>query len=68
MVCSLMVNSTNATPISYGAIEGGGARCRNGKCKILGDPVNPYTRGCEPEKLCRSETPESKSGFDPKSK
>ena len=30
-------------------------RCRFGKCKILGEPVNPYTRGCEAIKRCRSE-------------
>ena len=54
MVCSLMENPTNATSLDYGAIGKGDARCKDGKCEILGDPANNYTRGCEPEEHCRS--------------
>ena len=55
MVCSLMVNPTNTTPISYGAMGADtGNICKNGNCKTTGNPVNEYNRGCEPEARCRN--------------
>lgn len=54
MVCSFMVNSTNANSISYGAIGGDGKPiCKDGNCE--GDAANGYNRGCESEDRCRTD-------------
>ncbi|OVA20034.1 Glycosyl transferase [Macleaya cordata] len=54
LVCSLLMESTGATTLSYGTLGSDGIPCFGRKCGKAND-VNPYNRGCEKVFRCRSD-------------
>ena len=55
VIISSAANCSEAKSIGYGIIEDGSRQhsCRSKAC--LGDSVNRYQRGCQPEERCRSD-------------